>query len=113
MGIVSVSNDGKTDMVVAGRVILPGETRHFDPRDVPLALRPESDVGAREKPPEPVDPMQTLLGESVIIIKEAIPNLEGRELVELCRLEEASVKPRSTLLAAIGEDQLRRASENP
>lgn len=111
MGILGITNDGSNDMVVAGRVIVPGETRHFDEHEVPLALRPA--VAAPKAPPvEPLDPLQRLQGESVNTVKEVLPTLEAAQLVELYLLEEASEKPRSTLLAAIQEDQLRRANES-
>lgn len=111
MGILGITNDGSNDMVVAGRVIVPGETRHFDEHEVPLALRPA--VAAPKAPPvEPLDPLQRLQGEPVGVIKEALAGLEEAQLVALCRLEEETQRPRSTLLAAIGEEQLRRASES-
>lgn len=108
MGIISISNNGKNDMIVSGRLIPPGETAHFEENVVPLALRP---AAAPQVPvAEPPDPLHQLQCKSVKTVKDALPTLKEFKLVELCRLEESSEKPRSTLIAAIGEERLRRAN---
>ncbi len=106
-----VSNDTDTDMVVAGRIIPAGETRHFDASLVPTALMPTP--GEAEPPapePPPYDPLQMLQGESVNTIKAALPTLKDAQLEALAGMEEVAEKPRSTLLAALQEEHLRRAA---
>lgn len=112
MGIITITNDGNTDMNVANKLIAPGESRQFDESLVSTAPRPTDgmSVAPKEAAPDAGDALQTLLVQSVINIKAALPDLPDEDLVALYRLEEEADKPRSTLLGVIGEEQLLRAS---
>lgn len=103
---IHVTNSSAMPMYVAGQMIPPGETRHFDPDQVPPHLRPAAP--APEPEPE-ADPVADILGHSVKDIKEMLPALSDDELEALGDAEQQAETPRTTLLGAIAEEQLKRA----
>ena len=113
MSIITITNDGHTDIIVAGRIIPVGDSRQLDASLVPAPYRPKNDtpVIPTSEVQQDADPMQQLQTEAVAVIKEALPTLEEEQLAALYGLEESAAKPRSTLLARIQEEILRRASE--
>lgn len=103
---IPVHNPGAMPMYVAGLMIPPDETRHFDADLVPLHLRPAAPEP--EAAPAP-DPLAVLLAHSVKDIKALLPELDDATLEALGSAEQAAETPRSTLLGAIAEEQLTRA----
>ncbi len=104
---IPVTNNGAMAMYVAGLMIPPGETRHFDADLVPLHLRPAASEAEAEAPAP--DPLAVLLAHSVKDIKALLPELDDATLEALGSAEQAAETPRSTLLGAIAEEQLTRA----
>lgn len=104
---IPVTNTGAMPIYVAGQMIPPGETRHFDADQVPHHLRP----AAPEPEPEvPNDPITALIGHSVKDIVAQLPGLALEQLEQLGDLEQAKGDDaRKTLLGAIAEEQLKRA----
>lgn len=95
-------NKGTSPMYVAGTMILPGEGAMVD---VPAA------PAATATPAEPTlaATVADLLTGSVKVITQALPTLSDDALDMAAVLEEAAAKPRSTLLEALSQEQLRRA----
>lgn len=105
---IPVTNESAMPIYVAGLMIPPGETRHFDLDQVPPHLRP----AAPEPEPEvQVDPVAELLKHSVKDLKEMLPTFNDQELEALGAAEQLAEKPRTTLLGAIAEEQLKRAEK--
>lgn len=103
---IPVHNPGAMPMYVAGLMIPPDETRHFDADLVPAHLRP---VAPEPEAEAPADPVAVLLEHSVKDIKALLPDLDDATLEALGSAEQAAETPRSTLLGAIAEEQLTRA----
>lgn len=103
---IPVTNATAMPMFVAGQMIPPGETRHFDAHHVPPHLRP---AASEPEPEAPVDPLAALLAHSVKDLKEMLPALSDAELEALGEAEQRDETPRTTLLGAIAEEQLKRA----
>lgn len=104
---IPVHNPGAMPMYVAGLMIPPDETRHFDADLVPLHLRPAAAEPEAEAPAP--DPLAVLLAHSVKDLKAMLPELDDATLDALGSAEQAAETPRSTLLGAIAEEQLTRA----
>ncbi|SFW39528.1 hypothetical protein [Nitrosovibrio sp. Nv17] len=107
---VPVHNSGKLPIYVGACIVLPGETRHFDERDVPAQFLPP--------PPEPEsiensvpspDPLAELLQGKVPEIVAALPALSQADLDQLGQLEQLSAAPRKGVLSAVAEEILKRA----
>lgn len=107
MNEIPVSNPHANPMYVGGVMIPGGETRLIPAAQVPPNLRPAQVV---EAPAEPVDPVLSLLGESVSDIVTQLPALDAAELDRLEAGERAGKRVRSTLVNAIAEERLRRAA---
>ncbi len=104
---IPVNNDTAMPIYVAGQMIPPGETRHFDPDQVPPHLRPKA---PEPEPEAPSDSLAELLDHSVKDIVAQIPALSDADLERLGDLEQAKGgEARKTLLGAIAEAQLDRA----
>lgn len=104
-----VTNTGRSPMYVAGQMIPPGETRHFDLRDLPPELRPAAPGKADEPPAE--NALEVLRARKVAEVVAALPDLSSKELADLDLLELADPKPRKGVLEAIAADVLRRSTE--
>lgn len=106
-----IENDTAAPMFVGGSMILPGTGREVDVPDhlVPAdeAKPPPDDAGAGKPdlPPELVA-LQAL---SISKIKAQMGELTDEQLRVLAQIEEASDTPRSSLLAEIAAQQLKRA----
>jgi hypothetical protein len=105
---IPVTNHGAMPLYVAGLMIPPGETRHFDADLVPLHLRPPA--------PEPevdetqYDPLAELIEGNVKEVAAAIPGLSDDDLARLGELEQArGDHARKGVLSAIAEETLNRA----
>ncbi len=83
---VSIENKGKEAIFISGKMLLPGDSREFDRRDVPAAyLQPEP----KEEKPEPTlkDRLLLILAGNVASVIAALPELNDDELLQLGNLE--------------------------
>lgn len=104
---IPVTNNGAMAMYVAGLMIPPGETRHFDADLVPLHLRPAPPEAEVE---EPTDALAELITGTVKEVAAAIPSLSDEDLSRLGELEQAKGgAARKGVLSAIAEETLKRA----
>jgi hypothetical protein len=113
---IPVHNPGPGVMFVGVTMIPAGETRVFPRHHVPEHLLPGDAV---EDAPPPVDdrPAHVIEGErlaqlTVEQIMAELPTMPSEVLASLEAAEQAG-KARKTLLAAIGEEVLKRASAPP
>ena len=107
MAEIPVKNSGKNPLPVAGRLILPGETRFIEEQEVPPHLRPNAPEPAKAEPP--ADPIKALLKGKVPEIVEAIPNLSDEQLDQVEQAESAKKNPRIGVVNAIAVEKLKRA----
>lgn len=109
---VAVHNGGKSPMYVAGRMIPPGETEHIEAAQLPPELQGDAaGAGARQDEIDALadaaaDPLAELQANSSKIVIAALPDLDVVKLQRLAALEEASDKPRKTVLEAIAAAHL-------
>lgn len=117
---VPITNHGTTPRYVGGRMIPPGQTRIFNPGDIPghtpaagPANRKAARAPAPKAPAKPVIDTETpeaLVANSAKDIIAVLPDLADEPLAELERLEEARGKDaRKTVLEAISREQVQRA----
>lgn len=107
---VPVHNTGKLPIYVGACIVLPGETRHFDERDVPAELLPQKpDPAPAQESTPPPDPLAEFLKSKVTEIVAALPGLSGAELERLGDLEQLAATPRKGVLSAVAEEILKRA----
>jgi hypothetical protein len=106
---IPVLNNTAMPMYVAGMMIPPGETRHFDAEQVPAHLRPVA-VEAEAEADAWVDPLEALVAKSVKAIIESFPDLSDMDLARVLELDAASETPRKTLHEAVTAEQLARAT---
>jgi len=105
---IPVTNSGAMPMYVAGLMIPPGETRHFDHDLVPLHLRPA--IVEPEPDETQFDPLAELIEGTVKAIAAAIPGLSDDDLSRLGEMEQArGAAARKGVLSAIAEATLTRA----
>lgn len=105
---IAIKNTGKNTMHVGTAMIPPGETRHVDVSYLPLHMQPKKPAAATAPS---VDPLNELLAGGVKSIIAAIPDLSINDLERLGELEQKKGDgARRTLLSAIGEALLERAS---
>lgn len=103
--LVSITNEGEQNRYIGDICIPPGETRQ-----VPFHLAPQTEPAAAAEPELPPNPLEELRAESVGTITEAFIRLNADDLRALAELEEASAKPRRSLLDAIAKELLERGS---
>lgn len=104
---IPVENKTKMPMYVAGLMIPPGETRHFDLHQVPAEFRP---VAAKVVEVEKADPLLAILLGAVAAVVMGLPTLSDDELHRMAALETHG-KNRKGVLAAISEELLERAKK--
>ncbi|MBI5920269.1 MAG: hypothetical protein HY847_01320 [Betaproteobacteria bacterium] len=105
---VPVTNNTKMAIYVAGTMIPPGETRHFDSNQVPAEFRPAPQVEPEDE--TQFDPLAELIAHNVKEITAALPGLSDEDLERLGDMEQAKGEnARKSLLNAIAEAQLTRA----
>ena len=107
MDQIPVKNNGANALYVGGTCIPAGETRLLDAHRVPITLHPSPAPAEQAAPP--VDAVLALLDGNVRSIVAALPALSDADLARLAAAEQAG-KTRSTLVEALGEEQLRRAA---
>jgi hypothetical protein len=100
-------NDGQNTRYVAGIAIPPGEVRMVPENRVPR-VAPQAAAPELAADPE-AEALERLLEHSVREMGDLLPEIEAGLLDRLEAAEQAKEKPRSTLLAAIAEERLRRA----
>ena len=104
---IPVHNPGAMPIYVAGLMIPPGETRHFNLDQVPDHLRP---AAAEPEPEAPGDPLAELIKGTVKEVSAAIPGLSDEDLSRLGDLEQGEGgAARKGVLSAIAEEILKRA----
>jgi hypothetical protein len=115
MAKIPVHNTTAMPIYVGASMVPAGEIRHFDEEDVPAHLRPAAQV--EELPAPPPDAIHKLVvSASKKEVLEAIPGLTDKDLARLGDEEQRRMtkdKPsaRKEVLAAIAEEQLRRAEQ--
>jgi len=102
---VPVENKGKMPIYVAGVMIPPGETRHFEEDTLPPEHRSSA---VTEKEVAPVDPLLTVLELKVSDVVNGLPGLGDEELDRL-EIMETEGKGRKGVIEAITAERLRRA----
>lgn len=95
-------------MYVHGLMIAAGETRHIDEQFLPSYLRPAP--AARAPEPAPADPLAELRAQPVKKIAGQLDGLSSEQIEALRAAEASAETPRQTLLAAIDEELLERAT---
>lgn len=106
-----IENDTASPLFVGGSMILPGTGREVDVPDhlVPVAdTKPPPEDAANDKPEWPPE-LIALQALSISKIKAQMAELPDDQLAVLVQIEEASETPRSSLLAEIAAQQLKRA----
>lgn len=106
---IYIENKTAAATFIGGKLIPPGEGREFDLADVPHELRPAT-AAAAKPPADDAAPLLELLALPVKGVLAQLAQLSGDQLVLLQQLEEAGAA-RSTLVAGIGAEQLRRVNE--
>ncbi|MDD2664368.1 MAG: hypothetical protein PHD19_11510 [Dechloromonas sp.] len=109
MNKIPVSNSGASAMFVGSAMVMPGETRLFDPSELPPEYRP---VAAAVAEAAQDDPLLALADLSVAKLAVGLPDLSDDELVRLEAIEQAKEKPRAGALAEIAAERLRRAEQS-
>lgn len=112
---IAVENKGKTNMTVAGRTILPGETRHIPAHELPpeMVARIKGNGKANEvegKAPDS-DGLDKILESSVKEITAILGDFDEDQLIQLEELELNSPEARKTLISAIHDAQEALAQE--
>lgn len=103
-------NETANTMFLGGRMIPPGEGRDVPVMFLPATHRPEP-VEVRPAEPSMDELLLELLGHSVKHVVGQLPNLSEEAFQRLEMLAGEEEQPRKTLLAAIGEERVRRADE--
>lgn len=107
---IPVHNKGDSPMYVAGRMIPPGETEHFEESALPPEMRPQGAPAAETE--APADALAELLKNKVAEVAAALPGLSSADLARLDLLEMGAEKPRKGVLEAIAAEGLRRATDD-
>lgn len=102
---VPVENKGQMPIYVAGTMIQPGETRHFEEDMLPPEYRQSAAVEAEAAP---LDPLLAVLELKVSDVVNGLPDLSDEELDRLEMLESEG-KARKGVIEAVTADRLRRA----
>jgi hypothetical protein len=111
MGTRHIENHTRNAIFVGGKLIPPGSGR-----DIDEALLPPERRGAPEQDGAPAEPtmaelVQALQARSVKDITAELPALKQEALDMLREAEGASATPRTSLLAALDAERLRRAND--
>lgn len=104
---VPVENNGQMPLYVAGVMIPPGETRHFEDDQLPPEFRQSAAVEAEEAP---ADPLLAVLELKVADVVNGLADLSDEELDRLENIEAAG-KARKGVIEAVTEERLRRAEK--
>lgn len=105
---VPITNRGAMPIYVASVMILPGETRHFDPEQLPPEFRPAAAPAAAET--KESDSVAELARRKAAEIAGQLGSLSDEDLQRLGALEQArGGAARKSVLEAIAAEQLRRA----
>jgi hypothetical protein len=108
-GTKYVENTTRNVMYVGGKMILPGEGRDIALSLLPAELQDPTPALAALAAPSLVDLLAPLLAKPVKAIAAELPTLKNEALDLLAELEGQQLSPRTSLLAAVRSEQLRRA----
>lgn len=108
MNQIPVTNNTESNMHVGGSVLRPGETQLVEAHLVPPGLGEISTQANDEPPVDHVLELQKSKADTVIAELTAL-SLDDLHAIEA--LEASATKPRTTVLAAITAEHLRRATE--
>lgn len=112
MGTKWIENPGKNTMFVGGKMIPAGEGRLIDEASLPPERRDAvARVSDAPEAPGLDDLVRALLKKSVRDVTAELPGLTQEALDRAQALESEDKTPRSTLLAAMSAEQLKRADE--
>ncbi len=84
---VPVHNASKSPMYIAGRMVAPGETRHFEENEVPHKYRPQAAAEVVDAPAG--DAIDQLLAKPLAEILEAVKTMSKEEVNALGEREHA------------------------
>jgi hypothetical protein len=108
-GTKYVENTTRNVMYVGGKMILPGEGRDIALSLLPAELQDPTPALAALAAPSLVDLLAPLLAKPVKAIAAELPTLKNEALDLLAELEGQQLTPRTSLLAAVRSEQLKRA----
>lgn len=112
MNKIPVCNVSASAIFVGSIMVPPGETRLFEPHEVPPEYRIDAPDEASDFTPE--DPLLALAALSIAQLALGLPDLSDDELDRLEIIEQEKAKPRAGALAEITAERLRRAeAETP
>lgn len=106
---VPVKNTGKTNLHIAGVVIVPGETKVLPASMVPEKFLPKSAAAEKSDAPPPANAVADLLKGTVAKVSEALPGLSVEDL-DAIETTEAAGAQRKGVLEAIAAERLRRVA---
>lgn len=110
---VPITNNGITNLHVAGVVIRPGCTRMVDAHLAPPDLLPVSESQGETPPAEEPDALAALLEGNVAEVVKALPALSDDDLTAAENIETGEGgKARKGVTDAIAHERLRRAAEH-
>lgn len=99
-----IENDTAHTIYAGGRAIAPGEGREVEVPDgadaAPQASEPEPDLD---------EPLRELLAGNVAAVTAGLAEFSIETLQRLQALEDAAEKPRKGVLAALADEQIKRA----
>lgn len=102
---IPIENRGKTTIYVGGRMIPPGETRHFPEDEIPPEFRQPAETRAE---PAAADPVQEFLAASAAQITGGLDVLSD-QFLEAAENAEMGGKARKGVLQALAAERLARA----
>lgn len=102
---VPIENKGQMPIYVAGVMIPPGETRHFEEDQIPQEFRQPAES---EQQDALADPLLSILEANTAAVTVGLPTLSDEDLARLEALE-AEGKNRKGVLSAIAAEKLARA----
>jgi hypothetical protein len=106
-------NDTAAPKLMGGKLVPPGEGREVDEVCLPPGELPAIDEPAKAQAPdmsvERLRNLMDMLANPLATVLPMLPEHSDDTLAELARLEAEHDTPRKTLLAAIGDLQLKRA----
>lgn len=105
-----IHNPGPNILFVGSTMIAPGDGRDIDTMFLPPEHQDAPEPAPEQKPSTLHDDVAELLGEKVANIVATLPNISF-EALDLAEQMEAEGKKRATLLAAMANERLRRASD--
>lgn len=104
-----IHNDTDKVMFAGGLMIQPGDGREVDVLPGAEDFEPLDDDQDERPTLDPDEALRDMLKDSVKNLTTLLPDASDETLASLARLEGEADSPRTTLLSAIAEEQLKRA----